>query len=165
MLIRASQKNTSLSGRSRRAFTLVEVLIAFLIFGMLSAGLLYGYVQANRIAEWSSMSLGAQSYASQGLEQVLAAKWDTQANGQITADLLPPQSFTQPTNLPPQIDTNDVPQSGAPLLLTNYISVSYVPGWTNGPYLRQIRSACVWAFPMTGKIFTNTVVTLRSPDQ
>ena len=165
MLIRSGQKNASVTGRPRQAFTLIEVLIAFLVFGMLSAGLLYGYVQANRIAEWSSMSLGAQSYASQGMEQVLAAKWDTQANGQITADMLPPISFTQATNLTPQIDTNDVPQSGAPLLLTNYISISYVPGWTNGPYLRQIRSDVVWVFPMTKKIFTNTMITLRAPDQ
>src|SRR5215469_2619656 len=98
MLIQAGQNNTS-KRRQHQAFTLVEVLIAFVIFGMLSAGLLYGYVQANRIAEWSSMSLGAQSYASQGMEQVLAAKWDTQANGQITADFLPPISYTQATNL------------------------------------------------------------------
>jgi prepilin-type N-terminal cleavage/methylation domain-containing protein len=165
MLIRASQKNTSATRRPRQAFTLIEVLIAFLIFGMLSAGLLYGYTQANRIAEWSSMSLGAQSYASQGLEQALAAKWDTEANGEVTADFLPPTSYTQPTNLPPVFDTNDVPQSGAPLLLTNYVSIGYVGNWTNGPYLRQIRSDVVWAFPLTKKIFTNTIVTFRAPDQ
>ncbi|HTR40539.1 MAG TPA: prepilin-type N-terminal cleavage/methylation domain-containing protein [Pseudomonadales bacterium] len=165
MLIRFGKKNPSGARRLRQAFTLVEVLIAFLVFGMISAGLLYGYVQANRIAEWSSMSLGAQSYASQGMEQVLAAKWDTQANGQITADMLPPRSYTVATNLPPQIDTNDVPQSGAPLLLTNYISIGYVGNWTNGPYLRQIRSDVVWAFPLTKKLFTNTMVTFRAPDQ
>jgi prepilin-type N-terminal cleavage/methylation domain-containing protein len=165
MLIRFGQKNTSAAGRPRQAFTLIEVLIAFLVFGMLSAGLLYGYVQANRIAEWSSMSLGAQSYASQGAEQVLAAKWDTEANGEVTADFLPPISYTQATNLAPQIDTNDVPQSGAPLLLTNYISIGYVGTLTNGPYLRQIRSDCVWEFPLTRQLFTNTVITFRAPDQ
>lgn len=165
MLIRSGQKNTSFTGRLRQAFTLIEVLIALLIFGMLSAGLLYGYVQANRIAEWSSMSLGAQSYASQGLEQALAAKWDTEANGEVTADFLPPLSLTQATNLAPQIDTNDVPQSGAPLLLTNYVSISYVPGWTTGPFLRQVRSDVVWTFPLTKKIFTNTIITFRAPDQ
>jgi prepilin-type N-terminal cleavage/methylation domain-containing protein len=165
MLIQPDQKNASAPGRRRQAFTLIEVLIAFLIFGMLSAGLLYGYTQANRIAEWSSMSLGAQSYASQGLEQALAAKWDTEANGQVIADFIPPLSYTVATNLAPQIDTNDVPQSGAPLLLTNYVSIGYVGSWTNGPYLRQIRSDVVWAFPLTKKLFTNTMVTFRAPDQ
>ena len=152
------------SGHLRDAFSLIEVMIAFLIFGLVTAGILYGYVQANRIAEWSSMSLGAQSYASQGIEQALAAKWDTQANGQVLADFLPPVSYTQATNLT-QIDTNDVPQSGAPLLLTIYISVAWIDSLTNGPYLREIKSQVVWRFPLTGKFFTNTIVTFRAPDQ
>jgi type II secretory pathway pseudopilin PulG len=152
------------NGRLRDAFSLIEVMIAFLIFGLVTAGILYGYVQANRIAEWSSMSLGAQSYASQGIEQALAAKWDTEANGEVLADFLPPISYTQPTNLT-QIDTNDVPQSGAPLLLTNYISVAWIDSLTNGPYLREIKSQVVWRFPLTGKFFTNTIVTFRAPDQ
>ncbi|HSY43279.1 MAG TPA: prepilin-type N-terminal cleavage/methylation domain-containing protein [Candidatus Acidoferrum sp.] len=160
------------SGHLRAAFSLVEVMIAFLIFGLVSAGLLYGYVQENRVAEWSSMSLGAQSYASQGVEQALAAKWDTEANGEVTADYLPPTSFTQATNwiinagtTYTQIDTNDVPQSGNPLLLTNYVSIAWIDGLTNGPYLREIKSQVVWKFPLTGKFFTNTIVTLRAPDQ
>jgi type II secretory pathway pseudopilin PulG len=164
MLMRACQKGMSGSGRLRDAFSLIEVMIAFLIFGLVTAGILYGYVQANRIAEWSSMSLGAQSYASQGIEQALAAKWDTAANGEVLADFLPPISYTQPTNLT-QFDTNDVPQSGAPLLLTNYISVAWIDNLTNGPYLREIKSQVVWRFPLTGKFFTNTIVTFRAPDQ
>lgn len=148
----------------RDAFSLVEVMIAFLIFGLVSAGLLYGYVQENRVAEWSSMSLGAQSYASQGIEQCLAAKWDTEANGEVLADYLPPISYTSPTNLV-LVDTNDVPQSGAPLMLTNYLSVAWIDSLTNGPYLREIKSQVVWQFPLTSKYFTNTIVTLRAPDQ
>ena len=164
MLIVTGQKRASGAGRMRHGFSLIEVLIAFLIFGMVTAGILYGYVQANRIAEWSSMSLGAQSYASQGVEQARAAKWDTEANGEVTADFLPPVSYSTPTNYT-QIDTNDVPQTGAPLLVTNYVTIGYVPGWTNGPFLRQITSQAVWAFPLTRQIFTNTIVTFRAPDQ
>jgi type II secretory pathway pseudopilin PulG len=164
MLIQTSQKEMSGSRRLRDAFSLIEVMIAFLVFGMVTAGILYGYVQANRIAEWSSMSLGAQSYASQGVEQAIAAKWDTEANGEVTADFLPPLSYTLATNYS-QVDTNDVPQSGAPLLLTNYISIAWKDNLTNGPYLRQITSQVVWRFPLTGKLFTNTLITLRAPDQ
>jgi type II secretory pathway pseudopilin PulG len=172
MLIRACQKEMSGSGHGCDAFSLIEVMIAFLIFGLVTAGILYGYVQANRIAEWSSMSLGAQSYASQGIEQALAAKWDTEANGEVTADFLPPLSYSVATNWVitsgnsyTQIDTNDVPQSGAPLLLTNYVTVAWIDSLTNGPYLREIKSRVVWRFPLTGKFFTNTIVTLRAPDQ
>lgn len=158
MSIRARQNTPSRTrAGARAAFSLIEVMIAFAIFGMVSGGILYGYVQANRCAEWSSMSLGAQSYASQGVEQALAAKWDTEAYNEVTADFLP-----APTNYI-QIDTNDVPQSGAPLLLTNYISITAI--YTNGPDLRQIRSDVVWTFPLTHKLYTNTIITLRAPDQ
>src|SRR5208282_4180130 len=58
--------------RNRRlGFTLAEVLISVLIFGMVVGGLIYGYVQVNRMAAFSSMSLAAQSFASQGLEEAM----------------------------------------------------------------------------------------------
>src|SRR5271169_6680666 len=90
MTLRLAQVN----GRaSRAAFTLIEILISFLIFGMTVSGLIYGYVQANRMAELSSMSLAAQSYASQGLEQARSAQWNSQGwpptNGAGTDDEIP----------------------------------------------------------------------------
>jgi type II secretory pathway pseudopilin PulG len=166
MLIQTKLNQTRIAGVRSSAFTLVEVMIAFVIFGMVTAGILYGYVQVDRIAEWSSMSLGAQSYADQGVEMARAAKWDTEANGETTADVWP-VGLGNPwlTNFP---GTNDVPQSGAPLILTNFITITQLlPLNTNstGPFLRQIESQVVWRFPLTGKYFTNTIITLRAPDQ
>ena len=159
MLIKTRQNKAYVTKRPGDAFTLVEVLVALLIFGMVSAGILYGYVQANRLAEWSSMSLGAESYALQGIEQARAAKWDTASYRQVMDDFLPPTNYIQ-------LDTNDVPQSGAPLLLTNIITISAVYSSTNGGLnLRQIKSEVDWKFPLTGKMFTNTVITFRAPDQ
>jgi prepilin-type N-terminal cleavage/methylation domain-containing protein len=141
-------------------FTLIEVIITFAIFGMVASGMIYGYVQANRMAEWSSSSLGAQSYALQGVEQARAAKWDTQVwstnTGPGTGDELGLTNYYQ-------IDTNDVPSTGAPILLTNYIYITQVG--SGSPPLRQIRSDVVWTFSLTGKVYTNTVITLRAPDQ
>jgi prepilin-type N-terminal cleavage/methylation domain-containing protein len=170
MLIQAGLKSARIAGHLSRAFTLIEVMMAFVIFGLVSAGVLYGYVQANRIAEWSAMSLGAQSYAVQGIELARAAKWDTEANGEVTADFWPATNnngvyVDWTTNWP---GTNDVPQSGAPLVLTNYIQITQLyPTNLNstGPFMRQIVSQAVWRFPLTGKYFTNTVTTLRAPDQ
>ena len=68
------------------AFTLIEVLMSVIILAMVMAGVIYGYAQTNRFAEWSSMSLAAQSYALQGLEQVRAAKWDFWTNP-VTDDM------------------------------------------------------------------------------
>ncbi|HEX3857573.1 MAG TPA: hypothetical protein VHY30_09790 [Verrucomicrobiae bacterium] len=171
MTLRLAQVN----GRaSRAAFTLMEILISFLIFGMTVSGLIYGYVQANRMAELSSMSLAAQSIAQQGMEQAISAQWDTQmypiTNGPGTADEIrlynnagvqTNQDVTSHTNYS-QLDSLDVPSTGSPIYITNYITVTNVSLY---PPLRQIRSDCVWTFPLDGKLCTNTAITQRAPDQ
>ena len=47
--------------RHRLGSTLAEVMVSLVIFGMVVSGLIYGYVQVNRMAEFSSMSLAAQT--------------------------------------------------------------------------------------------------------
>jgi Tfp pilus assembly protein PilV len=146
---------------------LIEVLISVFIAGFVMAGMVYGYVQANRMAEWSSMSLAAQSYASQGMEQMRSAQWNSQqwpeTNGPGTSDELPltltngVYSFS--TN---EVDILDVPTSGNPINITNFITVTQI---STNPSLRQIVSKCVWTFPFTKRVCTNTMVTLRAPDQ
>ena len=145
---------------SRKAFTLMELLVSICIFAMVISGILYGYVQANHFAEWSSMSYAAQSYALQGLEQVRAAKWDLSANP-VWDDIPAPTNYVQ-------TDFMDVPVSGAPYSITNYISISNAPlasGISSSVQLRVITSRCIWIFPATGKPYTNTVVTFRAPDK
>jgi type II secretory pathway pseudopilin PulG len=152
------------------AFTLVEILMAFGFLAVVMSGLLYGYVQANRMAEWSSMSLAAQSYASQGAEQMRAADWrprDPATNrGPNTAWEIWPLPFT--TNY---FGTNyilDVPIKGDPsasdfaFFVTNRITVTYLR--TNPPLL-EIRSDAIWTFPVTRQLYTNTVILQRAPDQ
>jgi prepilin-type N-terminal cleavage/methylation domain-containing protein len=166
MKLRLSQKN-GFAGKS--GFTLIEILISLIAFGLLISGMMYGYVQANRMAEWSSMSLAAQSYASQGLEQARSAQWDSEqfpyANGPGTGDemALSPsgQSPTGHTNYS-QTDFLDVPTTGVPISITDYISITNL---SINPPLRQITSQCVWRFPLTGQLCTNTVITLRAPDE
>jgi prepilin-type N-terminal cleavage/methylation domain-containing protein len=175
MILRLAQKNRE--GGSV-GFTLVEVLISLVVFGMLTSGLIYGYCQANRMAEWSSMSLAAQSYASEGLESAKSAQWNSEqyppTNGPGTDDEM--RLFDNAgvnidsggnaaqghTNYMMGPDTMDVPTTGTPIYVTNYITITNV---SLNPQVRQIRSDCVWAFPLTGQLCTNTVVSLRAPDQ
>lgn len=152
------------------AFTLVEVLVSFLVFAMATSGLIYGYVTVNRMAEWSSMSLAAESSASQGAERARAAAWRPRdyppATGPGTMDELPPSANGGPvfTN----VGFLDIPSKGAPsstnfdMWVTNYVWVTEV---SENPYLRQIRSDAAWRFPLTGKTYTNTIILLRGPDQ
>jgi len=148
----------------------MEVLISFLIFGLTTGGLIYGYVTTNRLAEWSSMSLAAQSSASQGAERARAANWRPrdypETNGPGTMDELPPSATGQPviTN----VDYFDVPTKGSPtstnfdMWVTNYVWVTDV---SDDPPLREILSEAIWEFPLTGRVFTNSIVLLRAPDQ
>ena len=148
------------------AFTLVEILVSLVILATVMSGLLYGYVATNRVAEWSAMSLAAESYAAQGVEQLRGAQWEPRGwptnTGPGTYDEAPPPWSTT------TVDIMDIPIKGSPAAtnfdfwVTNFISVTKV---SDNPPLRQIQSDCVWTFPLTGRIYTNTVITLRAPDQ
>lgn len=149
-------------------FALGEVLLAFGVLSLVFAGLIYGYVQTNRMAEWSSMSLAAQAFAANGAEQARAADWNPRiyppTNGPGTMDELTSGSVVI-TN-----DFMDIPMVGGPantnyaFWMTNFITVSNAFANRN-PELRQIYSECRWIFPLTGQMQTNTVVLLRAPDQ
>lgn len=161
----------------RQGFTLGEVLVSFLVFSLAIAGLICGYTEVNRMCEYSSMSMAAQSYASKGLEQARSAQWDyvryPDTNyGPNTGDDLGfsvGSNYVWVTN-----DTLDVPTTGQPIPVTNYVTITYV--FTNYnptlPPMRQIRSDVVWAAPYlsifgTGLpvYYTNTAISLRAPDQ
>ncbi len=160
MLVRFAQTDKRLA---TNAFTLIEILMAFVILALVLSGLLYGYVQANRMAEWTSMSLAAQSGASQGLEQQRSGQWNSlqwpPTNGPGTGDECPPTTNYTIVN----IDTLDVPSTGSTIPFTNYVFITDV-GSANHP-LRKIYSVAYWTLPLTGVLYSNVAVTLRAPDQ
>jgi prepilin-type N-terminal cleavage/methylation domain-containing protein len=159
MLVRCRQMVERKPRVLRAAFTLIEVMISAALLAMVTAGIIYGYAQSNRFAEWSSMSLAAHSYALQGLEQVRSAKWDFWTYP--TTDVIPlPQVVGATTNFT-QSDIMDIPVSGAPFYVTNYIKLIQI---STTPQVREVWSQCVWVFPPTGQLFTNTVITYRAPD-
>lgn len=145
--------------RAQAAFTLVEVMMAFGIMVMVMTGVFFAYSQANRMAEFSSMSLAAQSVASQGIERARSAQWDSQAptNGVE----LPATNASTPV-LPPTTNSLDVPQSGNPLTVIDYV---YETTNEAKPPLWELKSVAVWTFPLTQQLCTNIVVTLRAPDE
>ena len=62
----------------------------------------------------------------------------------------------------------DVPSKGLPgasdfaFYVTNYVSVTTLSA---NPYVRQIRSDAVWQFYLTGNVYTNTSILLRTANQ
>ena len=157
MLVHPGKATECKSRVACAAFTLIEVMIGFFIFGLVTAGMIYGYVEANRIAEWSSQSLAAMSYASQGMEQLRSAQWEAEEfSSNSGQDVLGTYYQTS------QVDTLDIPTSGAPINVTNYMTSTQV---STNPPLKLLVSQVVWSFRLTGQLFTNTMVTLRAPDQ
>ena len=124
------------------------------------------------------MSLAAQSLAAQGMEQARCAQWNSQQWPQPTASGPGDQLYvtnvvgaTWSTNL---CATNsaqlaaysmDVPATGTPFYATNIITITTIQYPPSGPPLRMIRSDCIWTYPRSNKVYTNTMVTYRAPDQ
>ena len=175
MVVHFKQADKSIAAN---AFTLAETLIAIVVLVTVMSGLIYGYVQMNRTALWSSMSLAAQSIASQGAEQARCGKWDTQVwpptnTGPGTGDELPPGIYINGFGTNQNQGSNytlDIPVSGAPIYVTNTVTITQISAT---PPLRQISSQCVWEFSPAEQgtnlsqrmFFSNSVYTLRAPDE
>lgn len=139
-------------GVAHSGFTLTEVVITLAILALVIGGILYCYVASAQRAEWSAHSMSAHSLALQSVEQMRGAKWDPQA--------WPVVDEQGVTNFM-RVDPLDIPVAGTPSYATSFVSVTTV---SVNPALRQIRADCVWEFARRG-LFTNTVITLRAPDQ
>jgi prepilin-type N-terminal cleavage/methylation domain-containing protein len=140
--------------QNRNAFSLIEIIISIAIFGIVVTGMTSAYISASRLGDWAFFSAAADSLAQQRMEQTQAATWDILATppiDQLVSSNFP--TFAQPFNLP---------SDGVHMVYgtnkTTFITVS-----TN-PAVRMVRVDCVWRFPSTTKLYTNTVVAYRSPD-
>lgn len=141
--------------QSIAAFTLTEVVISLMILMLVFQGILKAYTTACQRSEWSAHSLVAQSLAMQNVEAMRAAQWDPQTFPAVDEGGL--------TNFR-SVDILDVTSTGATktqVYATNVVAVTTV---SLNPPLRQIRADCIWTFKPRG-LFTNTVITLRAPDQ
>lgn len=113
-----------------------------------------GYLLASHRSEWSAYSLAAQSLAMQRLEQTRSAPWNP--SGFPAVDQL------QASNFPMALEILDVPIAGTNILYaTNFTTIATV---SDNPPVKMVRVDCVWRFANRG-LFTNTIVSYRSPDQ
>lgn len=136
----------------QHGFSLVEMLVAVMVAGVMIAGMVGGYIQTAKQAEWSAYSLAANALALQRLEQVKAAKWDP-AGGvdQVVG-----------ANFPARSEILDVPVTKTNIVYaTNRTTITSI---STTPPLKMVRVDCTWTFLNRG-VFTNSVVTYRAPDQ
>ena len=138
----------------RAGFTMVEMITAMAIAGITVAGVTSGFMQVFMQGQSSAYSLSGHSQAMRGLEQARAAKWDPMANPAK-------DDLGSDTNWPPDVQILDLPQQGNNITYaTNRVSVRTI---STRPPLRQIKVECTWTFMK--RVFTNSIVTYRAPDQ
>src|SRR5688572_16723564 len=143
--------NVSKRGK-QGGFTMVEMITALAIAGISVAGIASGFLQVFMQGQSSAYSLAAHSQAMRGMEQARAAKWDSGGIDQLG----------QSTNFPPSIEILDLPMFGNNITYgTNRTIVTTI---SERPPLRQIKVECSWSF-MNRRVFTNSIVTYRAPDQ
>jgi len=140
------------AARSQSGISLLETVIAMTIATLVLSGLITGFVQSARQAEISAYTLAAQAQASQGLEQVRAAKWDLSGSSPVD----------QLTNFANVVQPLDIPSSSSrPIYGTNITTISII---SSNPWLKMIQFDCVCTF-LDCRLFSNSIYSYRSPDQ
>ena len=172
--MKISIKQTMADGRNMSAnrrvsgFTLAEVTISLVIAGMVFAGILTGYIQSAKRAEWSGYSLAAQAYGIQQLEQARAAIWDESSTpkvNQLTNLSMIGWAFSGNTWNGYSWTNIDIPYSGSNFIrATNFVTVSNVTVSVLPPVsVQSVRVDTVWRYQ--NKNVTNTMVNYYAPDQ
>ena len=171
--LNAGQVVRCAGARGSEGFTLIEVVIAAAIVGLIFGGVINCYIQSGVRIQWTGYSLAAQSLASATLEQVRSASWDpAQATpiNNLTNLNLTSASYVSTNKLYTGYTTAvlDVPYSGTNYTLaTNYVTVQMINvGGDPHVQMQFIRVDTVWPFYFRrgNRCYTNTVSTMVAPD-
>ena len=134
--------------------TLVEVVVALAITGMTAGGIVTGYIYSTTFAVKAELAQAANAKAMQRIEETRSAQWNTSSS--LAVDQLIPANFTNEVVTLDMPGTNTVGTSATIQTTISQISLT--------PPIRRIRVDCIWQF-RGGELITNTIETIRAPDQ
>ena len=157
--------------RAPRAFTLVEVVMSLAIITLVFGGILAGYIQSSRQAEWAGYSLAAQAIGIQQIEQARSAVWDFSiSKNELTNMNLLSWSYNTSTRTGSGYTSAilDLPVAGTNVIVaTNYVTIKMlnVTGLSN-VQVQMVTVDTVWPFlSLHGrKYFTNRTASYFGPD-
>ena len=132
--------------------TLVEVVVALAITGVTVAGVVSGYIYCSTATAKDALYMAANSRASERMEEVRAAIWNT---GPYPVDQLTTNNFPD--------TTNTLNKDGAGPDVTSGTIKTTISQISDTPPLRRIRVDCIWVFNGTETV-TNTIETCRAPN-
>jgi type II secretory pathway pseudopilin PulG len=134
--------------------TLVEVVIALAITGLVVGGIVTGYLYCATATVKAELVQAANARAMQCIEETRSARWDT--------SVWPTLDELVATNFPDKAVSLDMPGSGSggtsATIQTTISQISLTPP------IRRIRVDCIWQFGGV-ELITNTIETIRAPDQ
>ena len=163
-----------LNRRTMAAFTLAEMVVAIGIMVMVLCGIVLGYVQSGRRAEWSGFSMAAQALSVQQVEQARSARWDPAMipakiefidmsaclkNWTTNAGVYTGWTNVQ-FNLP-------VSSASGPIWATNYVTLKNIQNANNNNIsVYMLKVDTVWSFRSGSnmKCYTNTSADYFAPD-
>jgi prepilin-type N-terminal cleavage/methylation domain-containing protein len=149
-----NQKVVQFPPRGRAGMTLVEVIVALAITGLMVAGIIRGYVYCATSAVRAELAQEANAKAMQRIEETRSAQWNTSSS--LAADLLVPTNFP---DVPVTLDMPGTNTNGTSATIKTTISqISLTPP------LKKIRVDCIWQF-RGAEWVTNSIETIRAPDQ
>lgn len=148
-----TQVSGQFRAQNRSGMTLVEVVIAMAITGLVVGGIVVGYTFCTTSAERAALTLAANARALERIEETRSAKWDTAT--------WPVVDRVVATNFPSKVVTLDL--SGAGTGVTQATIQTEISQISANPPLKRIRVDCIWKFK--GKPVTNSIETCRAPDQ
>ena len=134
--------------------TLVEVVIALAITGLIVGGIVTGYIYCTTAAVKAELVQAASARAMERIEETRSAKWDT--------SVWPIVDLLVATNFPDKGVSLDMPGSNSGgTSATIETTISQI---SLSPPVRRIRADCIWQFRGV-EVITNTIETIRAPDQ
>ena len=137
--------------------TLVEVMIALAITGLMMGGIITGYMYCTTSAIKAELAQAANAKAMQRIEEARSVQWNTSSS--LAGDRL------VATNFPDEVVTLDMPGADtngtSATIKTTIFQISPTPF---SPPMRTIHVDCIWQSKGVEWV-TNSIETIRAADQ
>jgi prepilin-type N-terminal cleavage/methylation domain-containing protein len=157
---RSNQKVVQFPPRGRAGMTLIEVVVALAIAGLMVAGVVTGYIFCTTSTVKDSLYMEANARAMERLEETRGAVWAPYRATPV--DELVATNFPDENNVVLDLSA----QSSTPTLATLHTDISQIlpsAALPNAAPVRRIHVDCTWQF--NGVVITNSIETCRAPDQ
>jgi prepilin-type N-terminal cleavage/methylation domain-containing protein len=155
-----NQKVIQCPPQGRAGMTLIEVVVALALAGLMVAGIVTGYIFCTTSTVKDSLYMAANARVTERLEQTRAAIWAPYRA--VPVDQLVATNFPDENNVTLDLAASDV----TPTLATIHTDITPILPSASSPNsapVRRIHVDCIWQFK--GQLITNSIETCRAPDQ